>query len=162
MQLTETQLELGCLAAAKFLDEDYERGLNHFGKYQARKQMRDWLAPCLLLLPDTVTVEELDEGYYHELFLEAARPFLLNNMRSNELFDNHSDEDLFRRISEEALEESADNLGYLTMVALEAALQIDASVRASLGSVASVDAHRKALEKKNDWDDALKKLSSTD
>lgn len=130
MKLTAQQLSYGFAAAATVLNPDYDH--NTFGSQaEQRQKMSDWLSPCLLLLPDVKELPKLSEAIlnngFEEEFLEAAAQFKLNVMRNDQQYDNYSDVDLLKRVTDEDLVESANHLGYLCSVVLDAAFTVNES-----------------------------------
>lgn len=149
MRLTEAQLEAGCRAVATFLTPSFPDLTPHL-QHRLSWQMREWLAPCLLLLPDGITAEEVFEGLYEEVFIPAATTFLLHRLRENEVLEEHSDQELAKRMSLEEVENSALHLAYLTGLHLEAVEKgenFHLLVRPGLPE-----------ELPEDWEDALEEL----
>lgn len=111
----------GCAAAAAFVTPTYGE-LTPYQQHHLRRKMQDWLAPCLLALPRGATGTKVLAGAYDDEFIRAGAAFLVSRLRDNELYDSYTDDELKARQSPEALSEAANNLAYLTSVALDEAL----------------------------------------
>lgn len=137
MHLNEAQLRIGWEAAAEYYSPVYE-DLSAAEKYALQELMSMWLAPCLIVLPDTASSEAIDEGCYSDEFLSAGRALILKKYRRKEIYSAYSDCELLRRIDPEELAQAINDLTFLTSAALDAMERFQSGLnneRQNLGGV---------------------------
>lgn len=119
MRLDTYEIEVATGAVASYLHEDFS-SLPPAEQSRLRFQLQHWLLPCLITLPEGITSNQVGEGCFFGCFWDAAQQFLLMRERETNSSPAYGDEDVRRRLEWESIEESANNLLALTVVALEA------------------------------------------